>query len=661
MRHSVVLVGLFALACPEYHLEGPADPLDKPGDTEPPDDSEPHRETGAPRDSGAPGDSDPAAVEECNGEDDDGDGLVDEGFPDSDGDGLADCIDDACDVDEHPGGSVGVVSECAAVDPTSVADPWNVVVEWQWATASSWGVIHKLAVGNLTDDNGDGVVDEDDVPDIAFTTWMDDELVALHGDGSGVIFQVAGFEGTADVAIADVDGDGFNEIVAVTVGSRVAAVDACGTLKWTSRYQSGILEPPLTVADVDADGSPEVIFDKGVLSGLTGGTLFELPDPEMSYYTALAADIDTDGTQEIILGGTVCSHVGVPEWSAEYVGSAASQFAAVANLDGDSGGEIIFAAEDRLYLHEPDGTLIRSIELPDTFAGPPAVADFDGDGQVEIAVPSTSAISVWESTGAMLWSRSIEDTTGAAGCSAFDMNGDGAFEVLYADEVTFTIFDGTTGTARYTNTGHDSRTGLEYPVIADLDGDASAEIAIASSYGTWGGITVLGHASDRWADAGPAWGIHSYSVTNLGDDGSVPSAPPLPWLDHNMFRARPALPRPGSPDLTVALEDWCVASCESGPVLVSFAVANQGGVDVEAGTLASLWGKPGGVETLIDTVALGPIPSGQVIPGGTFELLPMQWGDGLVLRVDDDGSGVGGITECDETNNIARFEEPICD
>jgi len=34
--------------------------------------------------------------EVCNGDDDDGDGLVDEGFLDSDLDGIADCLDTDC-------------------------------------------------------------------------------------------------------------------------------------------------------------------------------------------------------------------------------------------------------------------------------------------------------------------------------------------------------------------------------------------------------------------------------------------------------------------------------------------------------------------------------------------------------------------------------------
>ena len=40
----------------------------------------------------------------CDGVDNDGDGLVDEGFPDSDGDGIADCVDtETCDGVDNDG------------------------------------------------------------------------------------------------------------------------------------------------------------------------------------------------------------------------------------------------------------------------------------------------------------------------------------------------------------------------------------------------------------------------------------------------------------------------------------------------------------------------------------------------------------------------------
>ena len=46
----------------------------------------------------------PEAYEKCNGFDDDGDGDIDEGYPDTDGDGIADCVDrEECDCLDNDG------------------------------------------------------------------------------------------------------------------------------------------------------------------------------------------------------------------------------------------------------------------------------------------------------------------------------------------------------------------------------------------------------------------------------------------------------------------------------------------------------------------------------------------------------------------------------
>jgi len=96
----LVLVCL-ASGCPEYKLVGDESPTqageaedtDEPEDTAPPDE-----DTG----------EQPPPTEECDGEDNDGDGLIDEDFPDTDGDGTADCVDDEeCDgVDNDGDGDV---------------------------------------------------------------------------------------------------------------------------------------------------------------------------------------------------------------------------------------------------------------------------------------------------------------------------------------------------------------------------------------------------------------------------------------------------------------------------------------------------------------------------------------------------------------------------
>ena len=67
--------------------------------------------------------SDDSSVEHCNGVDDDGDGLVDEGFDDSDGDGIADCVDDDCVVELPLEDQVPVLEECEDNFSIQVSDP----------------------------------------------------------------------------------------------------------------------------------------------------------------------------------------------------------------------------------------------------------------------------------------------------------------------------------------------------------------------------------------------------------------------------------------------------------------------------------------------------------------------------------------------------------
>ena len=61
--------------------------------------------------------------------------------------------------------SVAVVEECA-LEPTEVDDPWNVVVEWQWAGLSTNPDVRQVIVLPVVGDaTGDGT------SDIAFVAY----------------------------------------------------------------------------------------------------------------------------------------------------------------------------------------------------------------------------------------------------------------------------------------------------------------------------------------------------------------------------------------------------------------------------------------------------------------------------------------------------------
>ncbi len=597
--------------------------------------------------------------EECNGTDDDGDGEVDEGFPDSDGDGYADCIEQDCQVSATAAGAQTIAAECegsGGVGP--VTDPWNAAIEWQYTVTSGSGVIVMPAVGNLTDDNGDGRVDENDTPDVAFSTWTSNTLVALHGDGSGTIFEISGFDGQGGVSIADVDSDGEPEIVAFRTGGKIAAVDGSGNIEWESATFPLMMYPQPTIADLDNAGDVAVRGDVGVVDGATGNTIATLTSPSNSWRTPIAADIDQDGEQEIILANNVYDSRGALLW--QNAGNGAGNFSAVAEIDGDNGGEVLFASGSMLYIHDDDGALLTSWTIPGTNPGPICVADFDGDGEPEVAVPANNFISVWDMDGTELWRSNIVDSSGLAGCSGYDVDGDGAYEVLYADQEDLFIYDGASGAVNYVNGSHSSGTVWEYPVIADIDNDGSAEIVIASNGTTWRGITVFGHAGDGWPKSGTTWATHDFGVTNVNPDGSVPSPPEASWLRYNVFRARPSVDDPAGADLTVELIDFCIGTCFSGPAKISYRVGNRGAMDLDAGTPFTIYAPVAGVDIPLYTTTLPALPAGTWLESMEFVTDPAMISEGFSLSIDDDGSGAGTVFECDETNNRIDRLDSIC-
>jgi len=651
-RSVLLLIGLGA-ACSDYSLTEDKDPEPLGSDTSEPDD---------------PADTDPDTdtdvlpeEEECNGIDDNGNGEIDEGFPDTDGDGIADCVDDGCEVEQLPPGTIDVDEECLAPD-IEVLDPWDVAIEWQHTVSSGNGVIVMPAVGNLTDDNGDGVIDRDDNPDIVFTTWQSNTLVALHGDGSGVIWERSGYDGSAGVAIADVDNDGEPEVIAASTDRRVVSVGADGTPEWASQTFAWQVYPQPTVADLEGDGDVEIVFDIAVVEGSTGATVTTLAGIASSWRAPVVADVDDDGQQEILLAEHAYAPDGSIEFSVARFGD--STFSAVADIDGDPGGESFWVTGRFMYIVDDDGSLIRTVDLnPATSRpGPPSVADFDGDGQVEIAVPGNSELELFEIDGTRAWANPVQDNSGIAGVSAYDVDADGIYEVLYADEVSLRVFDGATGGVLYTNTSHSSATVWEYPVVADVDGDDSAEIVIASNGSVWRGVTVLGHAGSGWARSGPTWAVHDFALTNVDADGRVPSPAPKSWDVYNVFRARPTVDD-AAVDLSVEIVDVCFSGCtDESPAQVSVQVGNPGGLEAAAGASVALYRLDGEVETLIAVQTVpDAIPSGTTSASVVFDITKGDVGsDGIVVRVDDDGTGVGTQDECDEENNVAGYADWPC-
>ena len=190
----------------------------------------------------------------------------------------------------------------------------------------------------------------------------------------------------------------------------------------------------------------------------------------------------------------------------------------------------------------------------------------------------------------------------------------------------FYIFDGSTGAVLFSQGGHASGTIFEYPIVADIDNDDSAEIIISSNnfrFGGvgWAGITVFGHLGDGWAKSGPTWNVHDFAVTNIYSDGSVPLSPEPPWQLYNVYRARPTEDA-SAIDLKAEIVEICYAGCDPESIVrVAGQPINVGPSSVRANIPLSLYRKDEEMPTHFWLRRLPPIES-----------MPAQRGLALSLR-----------------------------
>jgi len=117
------------------------------------------------------------------------------------------------------------------------------------------------------------------------------------------------------------------------------------------------------------------------------------------------------------------------------------------------------------------------------------VADFDGDSKPEIGVCANFVFQVVEDhqfdisgTGGVAWSLVTSDRSGMTGATAFDFNADGLTEVVYRDETDLRIISGSSG-INLSTFPCGSRTGVEYPIVLDIDNDNEIHGCLHVMYG----------------------------------------------------------------------------------------------------------------------------------------------------------------------------------
>jgi hypothetical protein len=580
--------------------------------------------------------------------------------------------DEDCPDGTQPGYGATINKDCVNEVETGTFTP---VEEWSvgsFATANSYNnVMMQPIVASLTDDDGDGDIDEDDVPDIIVTSyagssWTSAGVVrAFHGDGSGEIWSQSssGIQGSGSLAAGDIDNDGVVEIIGVTPSPhQVVALDHDGTEKWRSAtitQASTCYAAAPALADLEGDGDVEIVVGNVVLEH-DGSVRFTGAGDSNGWCASFPVDLFGDGEMEIVAGDVLYSADGATLWNS----TASDGYPAVADFDLDGVPEIVISNSTGVsLLNALTGNVLWSASSAGQ--GPPTVADYDGDGYPEVGVAGTSTYTVLDTDGSRLWQNATTDaSSGRTGSSVFDFEGDGVAEVIYADEYTVWVFSGVDGSVKLQETDHTSWTWIEYAVVADVDGDNQAEIVAphgsigGSTAGAVYGLTVIGDADGSWQPGRKIWNQHAYSITNVDDDGGIPRSPDLNWLSFNNFRSGD-LTAGGGVDAPDALAEGevCEVDCDEGLLVVWVHPGNIGADDSVAGGTLGLYVETGAGRTLAASETLGALAVGEFQEAVRFEVV--GWDPAEVVALEVEVSTVE--PECDPTNNTLRIEGPFCE
>jgi hypothetical protein len=540
----------------------------------------------------------------------------------------------------------------------------NPQLKWHWGVSnptnpprgqyySDWMNVAMTPV--VVDMDGDGY------PEVVFSGTIADGGDCFYGS---YIFVLDGRDGrqkyvsdmfeishSTSPAAGDLDGDGIPEVVFATTYQKLLILRYdMNTSTYVLNIPDGLLEgvpswSSVTIANLDQQGTPEIVVGRqafradGTLlwsgSGSWGqnGICFE-PN-------SLVADVDLDGEMEVVAGPTVYnSNGGIKYRNADLPDG----FVATANLDSDPQAEIVLVSSGWVYILEHDLRLVRLTPIPGGgFGGPPMIGDADGDGTPEIIVAAATQLVAFRADLSILWQSTIRDSSSSrTGATLFDFNGDGRPEVIYRDELFLRIYDGPTGQVLW-QVPMSSCTWTEYVLVADIDRDGSADIvAVANNncgFGPQRGVYV--YSDPTWWPTRSIWNQHQYCITNVNDDGSIPTTEPPSWLLHNTYRLNPTFnPTPPLPDLSVSVPRYCAST----PNLVTVRVGNGGGADANTPFVVAVYdGDPSSGGQIIGQATLNSLPAGQFVDVD----IAIDPQSPRYVRVDT----TAVVNECNEANN----------
>ncbi|MBK9733503.1 MAG: VCBS repeat-containing protein [Saprospiraceae bacterium] len=363
-----------------------------------------------------------------------------------------------------------------------------------------------------------------------------------------------------NISFADINRDGKEEYFLKNYYTKIIRLDDQGSLVWeNSTYYLDyheMMHPKL--ADINQDGIPELYSGNKILNTLNGKILISgLQSAGCNFRSNFdlcslggnsIADQLTDSPGLELACGNMVYETRINNLNGEMgntynIVQAPSPvkdgFTSLADINNDGLLDIVVVRSDQnfdggLWVWDPRTKSLIAQTNP-TFiqgqmGGLATITDLDNDCMMDILVLFFNELRVYSYNGTNIlelkFMKKIQENSGSACPTAFDLNGDGTQEIIFVDEKGLYVLNGSNGSVLDSFLVK-SLTAFESPVITDINDDGHAEFIV---HGYSEGkdahhIFCFESANIPWAPARKIWNQTGYHITNVNDDGTIPLYP----------------------------------------------------------------------------------------------------------------------------------------
>ena len=382
-------------------------------------------------------------------------------------------------------------------------------------------------------------------PAIADIDNADNDLELACGDKNGEVHlynmngtELGGFPYNTgnqiygSVALANLDGDEELEIVAASRANKVVALNPDGSTLFDYTTDSNLLCTPV-VADLNGDGVQEIIVQtitKNLYVIDQTGTIYPnfpvtLPNFMYSGVGVAVEDLDGDGAKEILVpcnnGVLYCIDTsGSTVWSTTLSGTPRSS-ATIVKFNNEY-KIVIGVSNGHLYILNSDGSVEHEYTLSGDIRTSPVVinptnSNVIGDLVIIVGTLSSKLYVIdWNGNDLAGFPYSvpagIESTPAVA-----DLDGNGIYDIVFGcnNKYLYSIDMNGNPTSEFPiYFNHDIKSS---PQIADVDGDGDYDIAVGTNAGMW----IIDYKTP-FGDGDLLCGIYRF---NLARTGSVDCSP----------------------------------------------------------------------------------------------------------------------------------------